>query len=68
MAQKREHVCRGTGATSDLLPFMYVLHCGFWMCFFLHADCMLAAGPLQIKPGLLRGWGLGGWWADIAFL
>lgn len=35
---------------------------------FLHADCMLAAGPLQIKPGLLRGWGLGGWWADIAFL
>lgn len=36
--------------------------------FFLYADCMLAAGPLQIKPGLPRGWGLGGWWADIAFL
>lgn len=26
----------------------------------MHADCMLAAGPLQIKPGLPSGWGLGG--------
>lgn len=26
--------------------------------FVLHTDCMLAPGPLQIKPGLLRG----GWW------
>lgn len=40
-----------------------VLHCAP-VCMLLHTDCLLAAGPLQIKPVFL---GVHLWQADIAF-
>ena len=43
---------------------VYVLHCAS-VFMFLHTDRVLAAGPLQIKPGLL---GAHLWRADVAFL